>query len=64
MERTGEARQEFVRQLEARSIPTLDLAPVLRDAGTHAFHVMDGHFNEAGHRVAAQALVERLAGGF
>jgi len=64
MERTGEVRQAFVRELEARSIPTLDLAPALRSAGARTFHIMDGHFNEAGHRVAAQALVERLAGGF
>jgi len=64
MERTGEVRRRFVAELAARGVPYLDLAPALQRAGRPVFHVMDGHFNEAGHRVAADALLERLADSF
>jgi len=64
MERTGEVRRRFLAELAARGIPHLDLAPALQRAGAPVFHVMDGHFNEAGHRVAADALLERLADSF
>lgn len=50
---------------ERNRIECLDLKPVFdrfeRDTGERYYWRYDAHWNEAGHRVAAQALFERLA---
>jgi hypothetical protein len=62
MRRTGALRRAFVRALAEHSIPTIDLTRPLRRSRERAFHVMDGHFNEVGHRIAAQALLDAITG--
>jgi hypothetical protein len=60
MRSTADVRRLFVRALNERGIATVDLAEPLRAAGEPTFHVMDGHFNEAGHRVAAREIARAL----
>lgn len=55
--------QRVVRELAERfEIPFIDLTPPVRAAAAHAamYYPREGHFNEAGSRVAAEALYERV----
>jgi hypothetical protein len=50
-------------QLAEKNIPSWDLTPILREAaakGEKLYFSIDGHFNEAGHRVTAEALARRF----
>jgi hypothetical protein len=53
-------RRDLVAQLEARGVRVVDLTEDLRAAATLPFHVMDGHFDELGHRIAADALLREI----
>ncbi|HEY8516453.1 MAG TPA: SGNH/GDSL hydrolase family protein [Candidatus Binatia bacterium] len=61
MRRSAAVRQRFVRALREKGIAFVDLTRALRAAGAPTFHVMDGHFNELGHRIAADEIGRRLA---
>jgi hypothetical protein len=55
--------QRVVRALAERlGVPFVDLTPAVREAAAHApmYFPREGHFNEAGSRVAAQVLLERV----
>jgi hypothetical protein len=53
-------RRDLVTQLEAKGVPVVDLTEALRAAPAPPFHVMDGHFDELGHRIAADALLREI----
>lgn len=56
-------QQALARFAAAHKLPFLDLLPVFRRAGAEGprlYFVIDGHINEAGHRVAAEAIFELL----
>ena len=53
-------RRDLVAELEARGLRVVDLTEDLRAAPALPFHVMDGHFDELGHRIAADALLREL----
>jgi hypothetical protein len=53
-------RRDLVAQLETRGLRVVDLTEDLRAAPALPFHVMDGHFNELGHRIAADALLREI----
>ena len=53
-------RRDLVAQLEARDLRVVDLTEDLRAADALPFHVMDGHFDELGHRIAADALLREI----
>jgi hypothetical protein len=55
-----ELRRDLVAQLEAKGVRVVDLTEALRAAPAPPFHVMDGHFDELGHRIAADALVREI----
>jgi hypothetical protein len=44
--------------LEAENIPALNLLDPFRAAGTRLYFEIDGHWNAAGHRLAAELLAE------
>lgn len=55
--------QRMVRELAARlNVPFIDITPAVRAAGARApmYYPREGHFNEAGGRVAAEVLYERV----
>jgi lysophospholipase L1-like esterase len=43
---------------ESRGLPFLDLTPVLRNATETITYPFDGHWNAAGHALAAEAMAE------
>ena len=53
-------RRDLVAQLEATGLRVVDLTEALRTAAALPFHVMDGHFDELGHRIAAGALLREI----
>jgi hypothetical protein len=53
-------RRDLVAQLETRGLRVVDLTEGLRAAAALPFHVMDGHFDELGHRIAADALLREI----
>jgi len=53
-------RRDLVAQLEAGDLRVVDLTEDLRAADALPFHVMDGHFDELGHRIAADALLREI----
>lgn len=53
-------RRDLVAQLEAGGMRVVDLTEDLRAAAALPFHVMDGHFDELGHRIAADALLREI----
>ncbi|HTR85033.1 MAG TPA: hypothetical protein VMI56_11180 [Reyranella sp.] len=55
----------LVAALEKRGLDVLDLRPLLEAGGAPlVYHFAnDGHWNERGHRLAAEAIVARLKGG-
>jgi hypothetical protein len=53
-------RRDLVAQLEATGLRVVDLTEALRTAAALPFHVMDGHFDELGHRIAADALLREI----
>jgi hypothetical protein len=56
--------QILAQQLERQGIPTIDLTAALRaeaKKGVKLYHSIDGHFNEAGHRLVADQLVAYLS---
>jgi len=53
-------RRDLVVQLEAKGLRVVDLTEDLRAAPALPFHVMDGHFDELGHRIAADALLREI----
>ena len=53
-------RRDLVAQLEAGGVRVVDLTEGLRAAVALPFHVMDGHFDELGHRIAADALLREI----
>jgi hypothetical protein len=55
-------RRDLVAQLAARGLRVVDLSEELRSASALPFYVMDGHFNELGHRIAADALLREIRG--
>ncbi len=55
-----ELRRDLAAQLEAKGSRVVDLTEDLRAAAALPFHVMDGHFNELGHRIAADALLREI----
>ena len=46
----------------ANMVPILDLTPTLRQAAEPCYYVRDGHFNPAGHGVAARTVADFVAG--
>jgi hypothetical protein len=53
-------RRDLVAQLEAGGLRVVDLSEDLRAAAATPYHVMDGHFDELGHRIAADALLREI----
>lgn len=56
-----ELRRQLGRDLAAADIAAVDLTEELRAAEGLPYHVMDGHWNELGHRVAARAVLREIA---
>ena len=56
-------QEKLVPWAAERGIVLLDLLPVFRDAnrGNSFYHAVDAHWNEAGHRLAADAIYAGLA---
>ena len=59
-------QQLIGKRLEKRSIPYVDLLPLLRavppleDGRRHVYHLRDTHFNARGNRIAGRALAELI----
>jgi hypothetical protein len=60
LQQLPDLRRALVAKLEARGLRVVDLTEALRSAPALPFHVMDGHFDELGHRIAADALLREI----
>jgi len=57
----GPLRRKLVGELRRLQVRTVDPSPELAAASMPVYHVMDGHLNDAGHRVVADVIARALA---
>lgn len=57
----GPLRRKLVLELQRLHVATVDPSAELAAATTPAYHVMDGHLNDTGHRIVADAIARVLA---